>query len=156
MPQMASMRTSSSVKVNRSRLGRASRATTRAVSEPIPAPISTVGPSRPALPPVPSVMAEVIAVMSAVRFGRRPPLSWIASIARSVEPGLSNASGVKRARNSPTTRPPSAGTTGSSHGVGRVAEAAATPPFIASSVQTNATAASPPSTPVSPPRTDHL
>ena len=61
--------------------------------DPKPAPICAIGPSRPADPPVPSVIADAIVLIIGMRPRISPRLLWKASIAASVP--WPSASGAK-------------------------------------------------------------
>ena len=92
----------------------ASRWSQSPISEAKPAEICAAGPSRPPEPPEPMVMAEATSLIGGMRARMRPHLWWIASMAASVP--WPSASGASEKTMRPEIRPPSAVTTGSSHG----------------------------------------
>ncbi len=87
------------------------RASRRASSEPKPALIWAVGPSRPPEPPEPIVIAEETILTSATRARIPSGRWWTASIAASVP--CPSASGASRKTITPAASPPSATTSGS-------------------------------------------
>jgi hypothetical protein len=76
--------------------------------EPKPAPIWAMGPSLPAEPPVPMVMAEATILTKGTRFRMKPPRSWKASIMASVP--WPSASGAMVNTRMPEIKPPRVGT----------------------------------------------
>ena len=75
--------------------------------EPKPAPIWAIGPSFPADPPDPIVMAEAMVLITGTRFLTTPFFRWKLSIMASVP--CPSASGAKVKTNRPAMSPPRAG-----------------------------------------------
>ncbi len=96
--------------------------------EPKPAAISAVGPSRPAEPPEPIVIAEASIFTGATRARSVPPVKCSAFTTVSVPwPSVSGASPYTSA---PEINPPSAHTTGISHSPCGPMIWCATPPSV--------------------------
>ncbi len=68
----------------RSRRSRSPRPTSDEYIDAMPEAMSATGPSRPAAPPEPMVMAEATALMGATRARSAPPARWNARTAASV------------------------------------------------------------------------
>jgi len=84
-----------------------------AIKEPNPLPICAIGPSRPALPPEPMVMADAIVLTRGTLLLISPLLLWNASITASVP--CPSASGAKVYIINPAISPPTAGISASTH-----------------------------------------
>jgi len=86
---------------------------TRARYDPNPEPIWAIGPSCPADPPVPIVMIEATDLISGTRVRIMPPPRWKARIMASVP--CPSASGAQVKTRMPDIRPPTVGTSRTSH-----------------------------------------
>ena len=80
------------------------------IVDPKPAPISATGPSRPALPPEPIVIAEATNFTRGMRRRMNPSLLWKLFIAASVP--CPSASGASLKTSNPLINPPIVQTTG--------------------------------------------